>query len=192
MGEIAEKGTVYKIKCSGNKKAYVGSTLNFQSRKRGHFYNLRKGNHHSKYLQRSYEKYGEDSIAFTVLALNIAEKDLLKAEEFFIKNIGPDFNSSSVSATRKGSKQSESCKMKVSRANTGKRRSEKSKTLISKSLLRNRRALGNKNRRKVTPEIRDRINELRAFGLGCRRIARIVGLNKTTILNVFNGRYNYG
>jgi hypothetical protein len=80
----------------------------------------------------------------------------------------------------------------MSKAVTGTKHSEKSKKLISISLIGNKRGIGNKNKRKVTQDIILIINKLRSEGFGCRKIAKAVQLNKTTILNIFNKKYIYG
>lgn len=46
---------------------YIGSTKSLKSRKYEHFYQLKKGNHHSMHLQNSYNKYGKDKFAFYIL-----------------------------------------------------------------------------------------------------------------------------
>lgn len=46
---------------------YIGSTKSLKSRKYKHFYQLKKGNHHSIHLQNSYNKYGKDKFAFYIL-----------------------------------------------------------------------------------------------------------------------------
>ena len=51
--------------------------------------------------------------------------------------------------------------------------------------------IGNTNKRKVTKEINNEVLKLRSQGLGCRKIAKLMKLNKTTILNVFNKKFDY-
>jgi group I intron endonuclease len=60
-------GTIYAIKCLSSTKTYVGSTTNFQNRKSRHLNDLNKGNHHSKKLQRSWNKYGINNFIFIIL-----------------------------------------------------------------------------------------------------------------------------
>lgn len=56
---MEKDGLVYTIINIKNGKRYVGSTRLFEERKYYHLYLLRKGSHHSKILQRAYNKYGE-------------------------------------------------------------------------------------------------------------------------------------
>lgn len=59
---------IYIIKNIVNNKVYVGSTKSPYSRKISHFRNLLKNNHHSIYLQRSYNKYKKENFEFIVLS----------------------------------------------------------------------------------------------------------------------------
>lgn len=88
---------IYQIKCTGNNQIYIGSTVNMQERWQQHVATLRGNRHHSVYLQRSYNKYGEDSLEFTVL-LRMFEynQELLRLNEwYYIEQYKPKFNTSS-------------------------------------------------------------------------------------------------
>ena len=61
------KGYIYKIINKENNKFYIGSSFNIEKRKNAHFNALRNGKHHSIYLQRAYNKYGEKAFVFTVV-----------------------------------------------------------------------------------------------------------------------------
>lgn len=58
---------IYKIVNIKNGKFYVGSTSNFHKRKLMHFNQLRKNKHHSIYLQRAFDKYGESNFEFIII-----------------------------------------------------------------------------------------------------------------------------
>jgi hypothetical protein len=59
--KLAKKYTVYAIKNTVTGKWYVGITgQEFSARQAEHLYQLRKGIHHSKKLQNSFNKHGED------------------------------------------------------------------------------------------------------------------------------------
>lgn len=64
-------------------KIYVGSTCNFQKRKSRHLNDLKKGIHHSKKLQRSWLKYGEENFIFLILEQDI-EINLINREQYWI------------------------------------------------------------------------------------------------------------
>lgn len=186
MGEIA--GVIYRITCTANGRCYVGSTAQPAQRKRQHFHLLRAGRHHSRHLQRAYAKHGESALAWEII--EEVAGDLLAAEARLIASLRPRFNSGHTHPTRLGARHSEASKARMSEAQRarGARHTDASRAEIGAASVGNRYAAGNANARKVTPEVRGRIDDLRGQGMGCRRIARATGLNKTTILNVFNGR----
>lgn len=88
---------IYSIKCLATNNIYIGSTVNIQERWRQHLTALRKGKHHSVYLQRSYNKYGEDNLQFTLLVelKDYTEERLRELEWFYIDKYKPKFNSAS-------------------------------------------------------------------------------------------------
>ena len=88
---------IYQIKCKGNNQIYIGSTRNIQERWRQHIAHLRSNKHHSIYLQRSFNKYGEDSFEFTVLLRMFDyNEELLRLNEwYYIEQYKPKFNISS-------------------------------------------------------------------------------------------------
>ena len=75
---------VYKIYCEGNNKAYIGSSINVRKRRNSHLHHLRRNKHPNKYLQHSYNKYGEASFCFSVI-LECDEEMLLIEEERCIR-----------------------------------------------------------------------------------------------------------
>lgn len=56
---------VYKIECIPTGRFYIGSTCNIRARKARHLRQLRNGNHHNLFLQRVYDKHGEESLKFS-------------------------------------------------------------------------------------------------------------------------------
>lgn len=84
-------GSVYSIECVSNNAKYVGSTINFQERRYQHLSLLRGGKHHSRYLQRVYNKYGETSLCWSVL--EDCEDSLLAArEQYWYEYLNPELN----------------------------------------------------------------------------------------------------
>ena len=88
------KAGIYRITCTANNKSYIGSSVNILERWREHISHLRAGIHHSVYLQRCYNKYGEDSIKFEVLAIleNFSEELLRLVEFVYIEKLKPELN----------------------------------------------------------------------------------------------------
>lgn len=84
---------IYSITHLGSERTYVGSSKDIKSRIRKHREALRTGKHHSKYMQRVFDKYGQDS--FEVKTLVICEEQNLKMyEQRFIDGLCPAFNGS--------------------------------------------------------------------------------------------------
>lgn len=86
---------VYKIYCKGNDQFYIGSSVNIEARWEYHKSQLKRGVHHSLYLQRSYNKYGEDSLIYSVIVelKECNESELRDLEYYYIKKLSPKFNS---------------------------------------------------------------------------------------------------
>ncbi len=61
------KSGIYKIINLVNGKFYIGSAENLKFRKAKHFSALRKGIHHSKHLQSSFNKHGEKAFEFRIV-----------------------------------------------------------------------------------------------------------------------------
>lgn len=78
---------IYGIQNIITNKWYIGSCKNFRLRVRRHYYYLRINAHHSEKLQRSWNKYGEDSFEIIILKQcnNYTSEQLLNEEEIFIK-----------------------------------------------------------------------------------------------------------
>lgn len=76
---------IYAIKNKINHKMYIGMTNNYKKRIEYHLYELRHNKHHSKKLQRAFNKYGEDNFEFCILlevnkmeGLELKEKEYIK------------------------------------------------------------------------------------------------------------------
>lgn len=61
------KSGIYKITNLLNGKCYVGSARSLDSRWRRHSHDLAHGKHHSRKLQRAFDKYGASAFEFSVL-----------------------------------------------------------------------------------------------------------------------------
>ena len=77
---------IYCIINTANNKRYIGSAVNLQERIKQHYTELSKGVHFNDHLQRSWEKYGEESFELEILetVINIEYQTLLQIEDNYI------------------------------------------------------------------------------------------------------------
>lgn len=80
------KGYIYKIENDVNGKYYLGSTINPESRMMHHFAALRSGKHHSRHLQRAFDKYGEEHFHFCIIEECDAE-DRISVEQKYLDSM---------------------------------------------------------------------------------------------------------
>ena len=78
---------IYKIVNKVNQKFYLGSSVNLYKRMLRHFNSLRKNKHHNIYLQRAFNKYGEDNFEFVVIEEcdNTCEREQILLDELDFK-----------------------------------------------------------------------------------------------------------
>ena len=79
---------IYSIKHIESGKQYIGSSIDIKRRWIGHRVDLRRGGHHSRSLQRSWNKYGESGFCFEVLELCEEEK-LIQLEQKYFDSLRP-------------------------------------------------------------------------------------------------------
>jgi len=72
---------LYRIVNVTNGKFYVGSSIVVKTRLRTHRRDLRNGGHHCSYLQRAWNKYGEESFKFEIIEYFDDKVLLLEAED---------------------------------------------------------------------------------------------------------------
>lgn len=110
------------IYCITNKitgKRYIGSALNFYSRKRCHLSYLRRGIHHSPYLQRSWNKYKEENFDFIILEIVENKEDLIPREQWWIDNSPSQYNACKIAGSSLGIKRRPESIEKLRVANLG-------------------------------------------------------------------------
>lgn len=113
------KTGVYTITNLINNKIYVGSaTKDFRIRWRIHLSNLRLNRHHSKYLQYSFNKYGESNFIFEILEECLPEF-CLSTEQYWMNMLNVcnrkyGYNATPVAGNRSGFRFSKESKLKMS------------------------------------------------------------------------------
>lgn len=94
---------IYKIENIKTKDCYIGSETNNNSRWRQHISRLRHNKHHSIYLQRGFNKYGEDNFTFILLETGITDNTtLLNREQFYIDSENSKYNMCKIAGNTKG------------------------------------------------------------------------------------------
>lgn len=114
---MGKRSGVYEIEIAGNK--YYGSSINICARKQNHIAKLRSGKHRNQRLQRCFDKYGEDAIAFKILVICDEESVLDEEQKYLNENIGNNncLNfCKSASAPMTGIKFSDNHKKKMSKS----------------------------------------------------------------------------
>lgn len=137
------KSGIYKIRCIGNCKFYIGSSYDIAQRKYKHLRALRGNYHANKHLQNAFNKYGESDFKWEILELCELDR-LIEREQYYFDTLKPEFNITLVAGKNAGNKwtekQKESCGFKKGMApwNKGLKIGPQSKQLIKKR-VRNRK-----------------------------------------------------
>lgn len=109
---------VYEIRNVINGNRYIGSAKNFDSRRRAHFWSLRRGKHHNRHLQFAWNKYGEE--AFEFIPLIVCEvSDLICYEQRALDVLKPEYNLSPTAGNTLGVKFSAEVRARMSAAKLG-------------------------------------------------------------------------
>jgi group I intron endonuclease len=94
---------IYAIQHLATGRQYVGSSVSVEDRWLRHKRDLRKGLHHSAFLQRAWDKYGPDAFGFVILE-TCASPDLLAREQLFLDTLRPAFNEAKIAGNCLGVK----------------------------------------------------------------------------------------
>lgn len=81
---VGKISCVYKITNTLNGKVYIGQTVDYRKRKVGHFSYLRRNAHRNRYLQKSFNKYGESSFKMEIIK-ECAVDELDKLEIYYMR-----------------------------------------------------------------------------------------------------------
>lgn len=90
------KSGIYKITCNTNYICYIGSSKELYSRLAVHISHLRSNVHHSMYMQRCFNKYGEKYFSIEIIEYCENDEKLLRERElFYMHMFNCKFNSAS-------------------------------------------------------------------------------------------------
>jgi len=131
---IQEVPGIYAITNIKNKKQYIGSSYNCRQRSYDHIAALKKNTHYSPHLQRSWNKYGEDSFTFVILACVFDINMLVEVEQLFLDNIKPydtGYNCLKVAHSSLGYRHTDETKEKLRQVNLGKKHTKEAKQKMS-------------------------------------------------------------
>lgn len=118
---------IYQIVNTLNGHRYVGSAVDLNKRQIDHWSMLRNKNHHSRYLQNAWNKYGEKAFKFIVLFSNVPTNILRRFEQAAFDILKPEYN----------------IVKNATKSQLGRRHSEETKAKISKTLKMKGAAKGN-------------------------------------------------
>lgn len=139
---------IYRIRNLRNRKSYVGqAAFSFEKRFKEHRHYLRHGKHHSRHLQRAWDRYGERVFVFEVIEEmrrdRKSDKEFRKSlsvrEQFHMDALQAanplcGYNESPSAGSQLGYRHSEASKRKMSEAGRGRQLSEKWRKSLSESL----------------------------------------------------------
>jgi group I intron endonuclease len=146
---------VYVIEHLASGKKYIGSAAkSFYGRWHTHSSRLRKGTHHSSYLQHAWDKYGEDAFEFRVVKRTTPE-EAVDSEQAFIdlyQTCDPKhgYNIAPIAGSSLGRKHAAETLAKISAAGKGNKRglgykhTNEAKAKMSLASKGNKRGLGHK------------------------------------------------
>lgn len=123
---------IYNIRNLTNNNIYIGSAIDFNDRWYLHKKELKLNKHHSIYLQRAYNKYGENNFIYEVMEcvnvhLNESKLEYKKRlveekEQRWIDFFNPEYNMCKVAGSKLGAKCSDETRLKISNSTKGKKK----------------------------------------------------------------------
>jgi len=145
---------IYSIRCVPTGKFYIGSSADIKSRWLIHRRDLIRGNHHSKYLQNSWNKYGEENFEWSVVEI-VGVDLLIEREQYHLDTLRPwdrkvGFNVSPTANSPLGVRRSPETIAKLREANRN--RSPESIARMAESLR--GRSLSPEHRAKVSSSLK--------------------------------------
>lgn len=106
---------IYQIHNLENDKLYIGGCVNLNKRFSHHVCELNHKRHNNKYLQRDWNRYGQQNFEFVVLEL-CTRDELLKREQYYLDQLRPQYNISKSAGNNRGTTRSEETRKRMSEA----------------------------------------------------------------------------
>lgn len=129
---------VYMIRDTVSGRRYIGSAVRLWNRRRQHFQSLARGDHHSRFMQKTWNKRPE-ALEFSIV-LYCDKENLLMYEQILLDAYKPEFNTAPVAGSQLGLKMSDEARAKMRKARrkdfspmTGKKHTAETKAKISKT-----------------------------------------------------------
>jgi group I intron endonuclease len=202
MMDLRRSG-IYEIRHKPSGRRYVGSAVSIRKRWGEHQRGLGIGRHHSRFLQRAWDKHGEADFEFKALIF-CAREDLLMYEQRFLDAWKPEYNTAPTAGSQLGLKMSDEAKAKMSAAAkrtknfTGRKHSDETKARISKAKTGVKQSIEVVEKRKATikalgipPANRKltnsdiyEIRDLLAYGINQQKIADYYGVSNSVISEI--------
>ncbi|MDE2426356.1 MAG: GIY-YIG nuclease family protein [Elusimicrobia bacterium] len=120
---------VYSIR-GPNGRLYIGSASSFTKRWKRHRWALVRGSHHSRFLQRAWDKYGESCFSFQILII-CSVVDAFYYEQMLIDAYKPAYNVSPSASGTRGLIWTEESRSKI----RGRTNSSATRAAISRGML---------------------------------------------------------
>lgn len=131
------KTGVYAIECLATGKSYVGSSRNIPGRWSAHRHLLRTGKHHSRRLQRSWDKHGAEKFTFRVVLL--CADDMLATYEQIVIDAKDAYNTglngAPLAYSALGRQHTEETKQKISLMFKGRKQSDAHRAAKSAAMM---------------------------------------------------------
>jgi group I intron endonuclease len=143
---------IYKITNTVNGRCYYGSAINLERRKIDHWKDLRGNRHGNGYLQRAWNKYGEDAFDFSVIEVvpvpeNLIPREQVYLDKAFLEDSLRPYNICRVAGSQLGTKRDGKSRAKMSAAAMGKVISDAQRSKMSATM----------SGRKRTPEHEEKL-----------------------------------
>lgn len=205
------KSGIYKITNKINGRYYIGSSINIKNRWNEHKRTLKQNKHDNDFLQKSWNKHGEESFLFEIIEYVLDLNKLLEREQSYLDLITYDkkmsYNLCKTAGNMLGFKHSDETKKKMSNSRIGNKNSlgfehnDETKKKMSNShfglkhddktiiLMINKSKKDNlksvKYKTKISDEIKTELLDKYSSGsYSTRKLSELYGISKSTIWNI--------